>query len=136
MFEKTTATSAIAGTTCWLMSSVAGRRCRKLLRQPRGYRRRTPATPSSNRSSKRPGPQSEAIGLHRRARLVHPSALNHPEATVALTLSSSSFKEGETLKMDNILSADYGFGCGGGNKSPQLSWSGAAAGGTRSAATP
>ena len=40
---------------------------------------------------------------------------------MALTLTSSSFKEGETLKMDHILSADYGFGCGGGNKSPQLS---------------
>src|ERR687898_2954762 len=51
-----------------------------------------------------------------------------PEETVALTLSSSSFKEGETLKMDHILSADYGFGCGGGNKSPHLSWSGAPAG--------
>src|SRR5688572_13299116 len=51
-----------------------------------------------------------------------------PEGTVALTLSSSSFKEGETLEMDHILSADYGFGCGGGNKSPQLSWSGAPAG--------
>ena len=47
---------------------------------------------------------------------------------MALTLSSSSFKEGETLKMDHILSADYGCGCGGGNKSPQLSWSGAPAG--------
>ena len=47
---------------------------------------------------------------------------------MALTLSSSSFKEGETLKMDHVLSADYGFGCGGGNKSPHLSWSGVPAG--------
>ena len=47
---------------------------------------------------------------------------------MALTLTSSSFKEGATLAMDQILSADYGFGCGGGNKSPQLSWSGAPAG--------
>src|SRR5262249_61730057 len=38
------------------------------------------------------------------------------------TLTSNSFKEGETLKMDHILSADYGFGCGGGNKSPHLAW--------------
>ena len=30
--------------------------------------------------------------------------------------------------MDHILSADYGFGCGGGNKSPHLAWSGAPAG--------
>ena len=42
---------------------------------------------------------------------------------MALTLSSNSFKEGETLKMDQILSADYGFGCAGGNKSPHLAWS-------------
>jgi len=45
-----------------------------------------------------------------------------------LTLTSSSFKEGGTLPMDHILSSDYGFGCSGGNKSPQLSWSGAPAG--------
>ena len=47
---------------------------------------------------------------------------------MALTLSSSSFNEGDTLKMDHILSADYGFGCGGGNKSPHLAWSGAPSG--------
>src|SRR5438067_2094273 len=47
---------------------------------------------------------------------------------MALTLTSSSFKEGATLGMDHILSADYGFGCGGGNKSPHLAWSGAPAG--------
>ena len=50
---------------------------------------------------------------------------------MALTLTSSSFKEGAMLGMDHILSADYGFGCGGGNKSPQLSWTGVPAG-TRS----
>jgi hypothetical protein len=37
---------------------------------------------------------------------------------MAFTLVSNSFKEGETLAMDYILSADYGFGCGDGNKSP------------------
>ena len=42
---------------------------------------------------------------------------------MALILTSSNFTEGATLGMDHILSADYGFGCGGGNKSPQLSWS-------------
>src|ERR1700759_3909218 len=47
---------------------------------------------------------------------------------MALTLTSSSFKEGATLGMDHILSADYGFGCGGGNKSPQLGWTGGPAG--------
>ena len=42
---------------------------------------------------------------------------------MAFSVSSSSFEEGATLAMDHILSADYGFGCGGGNRSPQLSWS-------------
>jgi Raf kinase inhibitor-like YbhB/YbcL family protein len=42
---------------------------------------------------------------------------------MALTLVSSDFKEGETLKTAHILSADYGFGCAGGNKSPHLAWS-------------
>jgi Raf kinase inhibitor-like YbhB/YbcL family protein len=43
---------------------------------------------------------------------------------MALTLTSTSFKEGAMLGMDHILAADYGFGCAGGNKSPQLAWSG------------
>ncbi|MGC8492236.1 MAG: YbhB/YbcL family Raf kinase inhibitor-like protein [Syntrophobacteraceae bacterium] len=47
---------------------------------------------------------------------------------MAFTVSSSSFKDGEYLKSDFVLSADYGFGCGGGNKSPHLRWSGAPAG--------
>jgi len=42
-------------------------------------------------------------------------------------LTSANFKEGETLGNDLILSEDFGFGCAGGNKSPQLSWSGAPA---------
>ena len=47
---------------------------------------------------------------------------------MALVLTSSNFKEGAALPMDHILSSDYGFGCAGGNKSPQLAWSGAPAG--------
>jgi Raf kinase inhibitor-like YbhB/YbcL family protein len=47
---------------------------------------------------------------------------------MALVLSSNSFKEGATLPMDHILSADYGFGTAGGNKSPHLAWTGAPAG--------
>ena len=46
---------------------------------------------------------------------------------MAFTVTSDSFKEGASLGMEHILSADYGFGCGGGNKSPQLAWSGAPA---------
>jgi Raf kinase inhibitor-like YbhB/YbcL family protein len=48
-----------------------------------------------------------------------------------LTLSSDSFKEGEFLGIDHVMSADFGFGCDGGNKSPHLRWSGAPEG-TRS----
>jgi Raf kinase inhibitor-like YbhB/YbcL family protein len=47
---------------------------------------------------------------------------------MALTVTSQSFKEGEMLGNDLVLSEAYGFGCTGGNKSPQLSWSGAPAG--------
>ncbi len=39
-----------------------------------------------------------------------------------LTVTSSDFKEGEALSVDHVY---QGFGCEGGNLSPQLSWSGA-----------
>src|SRR5438270_3439453 len=42
-----------------------------------------------------------------------------------MQLTSSSFNDGDYLAMDHVLSAEYGFGCSGGNKSPQLAWSGA-----------
>jgi Raf kinase inhibitor-like YbhB/YbcL family protein len=38
------------------------------------------------------------------------------------TLSSADFKDGDYLESELVLSADYGFGCSGGNRSPQLSW--------------
>ena len=44
---------------------------------------------------------------------------------MAFTVSSNSFKDGDYLGKDHILSADFGFGCAGGNKSPHLKWSGA-----------
>jgi Raf kinase inhibitor-like YbhB/YbcL family protein len=47
---------------------------------------------------------------------------------MAFTVRSDSFKDGDYLAMDHILSADFGFGCAGGNKSPHLAWSGAPAG--------
>lgn len=47
---------------------------------------------------------------------------------MAFTISSKSFKDGDYLPMDHILSQDFGFGCAGGNKSPHLAWSGAPAG--------
>ena len=47
---------------------------------------------------------------------------------MALILISNDFKDGDYLAQDHILSADYGFGCGGGNVSPHLAWQGAPAG--------
>ena len=41
-----------------------------------------------------------------------------------LVLTSESFNDGDYLANDHILSEAYGFGCAGGNLSPQLSWSG------------
>ncbi|MCB1746418.1 MAG: YbhB/YbcL family Raf kinase inhibitor-like protein [Gammaproteobacteria bacterium] len=44
---------------------------------------------------------------------------------MALILTSESFKEGELLGTDHVLSEAFGFGCAGGNLSPQLAWQGA-----------
>jgi Raf kinase inhibitor-like YbhB/YbcL family protein len=43
-------------------------------------------------------------------------------------LTSQSFKDGDYLANIHILSKEFGFGCAGGNQSPQLSWSGAPSG--------
>ena len=42
-----------------------------------------------------------------------------------MELTSNNFKDGDYLSQEHILSEDFGFGCGGGNQSPQLRWSGA-----------
>ena len=42
---------------------------------------------------------------------------------MGFTVMSNSFKDGDYLPSDFILSADFGFGCSGGNKSPHLKWS-------------
>jgi len=47
---------------------------------------------------------------------------------MAFTVTSKSFKEGDYLGKDHILSANFGFGCAGGNQSPHLAWSGAPSG--------
>lgn len=47
---------------------------------------------------------------------------------MTMTLTSASFQEGELLGIEQVLSEAFGFGCAGGNRSPQLSWSGAPAG--------
>ena len=43
---------------------------------------------------------------------------------MAMKLVSDSLKDGDYLGSDHILSADYGFGCAGGNRSPHLRWDG------------
>src|ERR1700750_39953 len=47
---------------------------------------------------------------------------------MAFSVTSNSFKDGDYLGKDHILSSDFGFGCAVGNKSPHLKWSGAPAG--------
>jgi hypothetical protein len=44
---------------------------------------------------------------------------------MGLRVVSESFNDGDYLGTDHILSEAFGFGCAGGNVSPQLSWSGA-----------
>jgi Raf kinase inhibitor-like YbhB/YbcL family protein len=46
---------------------------------------------------------------------------------MGFTVISDGFKDGDYLPNDFIQSADFGFGCAGGNKSPHLRWSGAPA---------
>ncbi|HXJ78155.1 MAG TPA: YbhB/YbcL family Raf kinase inhibitor-like protein [Candidatus Methylomirabilis sp.] len=45
-----------------------------------------------------------------------------------MKLISNNFKDGDYLGQEHVLSADYGFGCSGGNKSPHLRWEDAPAG--------
>ena len=47
---------------------------------------------------------------------------------MAFTVTSNSFKDGDYLGKDFILSAEFGFGCAGGNRSPHIAWSGAPSG--------
>ena len=47
---------------------------------------------------------------------------------MSFKLTSQSFKDGDYLADIHILSKEFGFGCAGGNQSPQLSWSGAPSG--------
>jgi Raf kinase inhibitor-like YbhB/YbcL family protein len=45
-----------------------------------------------------------------------------------MSLTSADVSDGGTIKDEQVLSADFGFGCKGGNISPSLSWSGAPSG--------
>ena len=45
-----------------------------------------------------------------------------------MKVSSKGFKSGDYLGQQHVLSADYGFGCSGGNVSPHLKWEDAPAG--------
>lgn len=45
-----------------------------------------------------------------------------------MKVTSTSFKDGDYLGKEHVLSTDYGFGCDGGNRSPHLAWEGTPAG--------
>jgi Raf kinase inhibitor-like YbhB/YbcL family protein len=45
-----------------------------------------------------------------------------------MRLTSDSFRDGDYLGQEHLLSADYGFGCSGRNRSPHLRWEGAPVG--------
>jgi Raf kinase inhibitor-like YbhB/YbcL family protein len=47
---------------------------------------------------------------------------------MAFTLTSNSFKDGDYIGKDFIMSDNFGFGCAGGNQSPHLKWQGAPSG--------
>ena len=67
---------------------------------------------------------SAAIGLALGA-LAAPGLPTHGQVMEGLQVTSTSFGDGDYLPEVHILSATYGFGCAGGNVSPQLAWSGA-----------
>ncbi len=48
-----------------------------------------------------------------------------------MKLTSDDFQDGDYLSLEHVLSAEYGFGCNGQNRSPHLRWEGAPEG-TRS----
>jgi Raf kinase inhibitor-like YbhB/YbcL family protein len=45
-----------------------------------------------------------------------------------MKVTSTSFKDGDYLGKEHVLSTEYGFGCDGGNRSPHLAWDDAPAG--------
>jgi Raf kinase inhibitor-like YbhB/YbcL family protein len=47
---------------------------------------------------------------------------------MTFAVQSNSFNDGDYLAQTHILSAAFGFGCEGDNRSPHLAWSGAPAG--------
>jgi len=90
-------------------------------------------TPEALEKAVREAPPGRPPHRHRGAR--GPGATTWTRCTTdprrrenAMKLTSSSFKDGDYLGQAHILSADYGFGCGGGNASPHLRWEDAPAG--------
>jgi Raf kinase inhibitor-like YbhB/YbcL family protein len=45
-----------------------------------------------------------------------------------MKVTSTSFKDGDYLGKEHVLSTEYGFGCDGGNRTPHLAWDDAPAG--------
>src|SRR5207237_8905178 len=60
-----------------------------------------------------------------RSRRLASCATQWRRTEIEMQLTSNSFGDGDYLAIDHVLSAEYGFGCSGGNQSPHLAWSGA-----------
>ena len=57
------------------------------------------------------------------------SALGAPAAfSQSMSVKSAEVTDGGAMAEEQVLSAEFGFGCKGGNISPSLSWSGAPSG--------
>jgi Raf kinase inhibitor-like YbhB/YbcL family protein len=57
--------------------------------------------------------------------LAAPTVTAFAQAAGGMQVTSTSFSDGDYLPADHILAASFGFGCSGGNMSPELAWSGA-----------
>jgi Raf kinase inhibitor-like YbhB/YbcL family protein len=66
-----------------------------------------------------------SAALRREMSGVRPSRNSQGNEAMTFKLTSQSFRDGDYLDQQHILSKEFGFGCAGGNQSPQLSWSGA-----------
>jgi Raf kinase inhibitor-like YbhB/YbcL family protein len=66
-----------------------------------------------------------SAALRREMSGVRPSRNSQGSEAMTFKLTSQSFRDGDYLDQQHILSKEFGFGCAGGNQSPQLSWSGA-----------
>src|SRR6266478_622180 len=73
-----------------------------------------------NRSTTSAASSSGPMRGNHRARGALEKGQPAAQEDTTMKLMSTSFKDGDYLGKDHVLSTDYGFGCDGGNKSPHL----------------